>query len=181
MEEQGYSSVAWALFFMTGIAPWILVNALFLQLAAFTDGPNSFAVPEGNAIASHMAVAIQAGNIVTIVYVVANRYFVFDLRKGLYSGGFWDECVCDPRLGGLRIRSSLASSACEEDNDEFFVSKNKQKQKLKSSSPEQSVLSGNHANGIEVVAVVEKEEEEEEEEEEEGWCTLVINGCFHHE
>eukprot|EP00471_Norrisiella_sphaerica_P014170 CAMPEP_0184505292 /NCGR_PEP_ID=MMETSP0113_2-20130426/52912_1 /TAXON_ID=91329 /ORGANISM="Norrisiella sphaerica, Strain BC52" /LENGTH=332 /DNA_ID=CAMNT_0026894979 /DNA_START=38 /DNA_END=1033 /DNA_ORIENTATION=- len=79
--EKRYSNVAWGLFFLTGTAPWMMVNALFLQLAAFTDGPNSFSVPEGNAIASHMALAIQVGNIVTILYVFMGRYILFDLRK----------------------------------------------------------------------------------------------------
>jgi len=66
---------------MTGTAPWMLVNAVFLQLAAFTDGPDGFSVPEGNAIASYMALAIQVGNVVTIGYVFASRIVRFDLRK----------------------------------------------------------------------------------------------------
>jgi len=35
-----------------------------------------------------------------------------NMGMGLYSGGFWDECVCDPRLGGLRIRSCRVHVKC---------------------------------------------------------------------
>ncbi|GAB5354083.1 hypothetical protein AAMO2058_000089100 [Amorphochlora amoebiformis] len=85
MPLQAHQALPYALFFLTGMAPWMLVNALFLQLAAFTDGHGGFAVPEGNAIASYMALAIQFGNIVTIGYVCLGKYIKFDLRKVILS------------------------------------------------------------------------------------------------
>jgi len=98
----------------------MLVNALFLQLAAFTDGPKGFSVVEGNAIASYMALAIQLGNVVTIVYCFLGRRIKWDLRRvmmyilGLqllatvFLSFFWDKQV---KLFGQNISITLLSAA----------------------------------------------------------------------
>lgn len=85
------------LFFLVGLAPWLLVNALFMQLPVFIAE-----LPEGNSIASYLIIIIQLGNIIPIGYVVVRQYMrvpynwviVGTLGCGIATaillGVFWD-------------------------------------------------------------------------------------------
>ncbi|KAL6061266.1 hypothetical protein QOT17_013016 [Balamuthia mandrillaris] len=57
------------LFFMVGIAPWLLVNSLFMELPIFNKE-----LPEGTATASYLVVFIQLGNVLPFLYVVLQQY-----------------------------------------------------------------------------------------------------------
>ena len=58
------------LFVGVGLSSWLLTNGLFIEIGSFVEN-----TPEENSIASYLSVAIQVGNVLSVVYLLGKHFF----------------------------------------------------------------------------------------------------------
>jgi len=69
----------YALFFSLGCAPWLLVNAIFLQL------PFLIELPQGDSIAAMISLSVQTANCLVPLYLYLRRKSFLDVRKVIFG------------------------------------------------------------------------------------------------